>query len=221
MTAELAAARGTDPTTFPSQEALLSQERKLMSPEGTVPFKSTATVRTLAVVLAKLRHEFRGQLNTIIGCSELLLEDCQPQNCQSLIPDLRKVHLSGQHMLKLVNRLLDPDELETVASDQALKECAAQAGAALRLPLDTVIKFSESLMEDAADPSRPDILNDLRSIRAAAEKMLALLSRLAAIQPRGRLIRSRPANFIPQNFRSVGAERRPENRHDRRAEATV
>jgi adenylate cyclase len=163
----------------------LSQERTLMSPEGTIPFQSTATVRTLAVVLARLRHEFRGQLNTIIGCSELLLEDCQNQSCQSLIPDLRKVHLSGQHMLKLVNRLLDPDELETVASDQALKECAAQAGAALRLPLDTVIKFSESLIEDAADPASPDILNDLRSIRAAAEKMLALLNKLVAFNPEG------------------------------------
>src|SRR5262245_20686483 len=180
LAAPSAAARGGNPSTFQSQEALLSQERTLMGPEGTVSYKSTATVRTLAVVLAKLRREFRAQLNAIVGCSELLLEDCQTQSSQPLIPDLRKVHLSGQHMLKLVNRLLDPDELETAASDQALKECAAQACAALRLPLDTVIKFCESMMENAADPPGPDILNDLRSIRAAAEKMLALLNRLSA-----------------------------------------
>ena len=162
----------------------MSQERMLMSPEGTVPFKSTAAVRTLAVILAKLRHEFRTQLNTIVGCSELLLEDCQTQRCQNLIPDLRKVHLSGRHMLKLVDMLLDPDELETSASDQALKESAAQAGAALRLPLDTVIKFSDSLLA-ATDPTGPDILNDLRSIRAAAEKILALLNRLLAFNHEG------------------------------------
>jgi len=151
-----------------------------MSREEPVSSKSNAAVRTLAVVLAKLRHEFRVQLNAIIGCGELLIEDCQVPELRHLIPDLRKVHLSGQHMLKLVTRLLDPDELETVASDQALKECAAQACAALRPPLDTVIKFSEALLEEAADPPFPDLINDLQSIRAAAEKLLGLLNRLGA-----------------------------------------
>jgi class 3 adenylate cyclase/ActR/RegA family two-component response regulator len=184
----------------------------LMSQEGTVSIKSTAAVRTLAVVLAKLRHEFRGQLNTIIGCSELLLEDSQTQSRQRLIPDLRKVHLSGRHMLKLINRLLDPEELETVASDQALKECAAQAGAALRPPLETVIKFSESLLEDAADPAGPDALDDLRSIRSAAEKMLALLNRLLAFNREGESTGAarqtssyKTSDLIPQNAgRKIG-----------------
>ena len=181
-----------------------------MSSEGTV--KSTATVRALAVILARLRHEFRSHLTAIIGCSELLLEDCQNESRRSLISDLRKVHLSGQHMLKLINRLLDPDDLETASSDQALKECAARAVAALRPPLDTVIKFSELLLENASELQDADYLNDLRSIRTASDKMLALLISLALDKREAGSIESDPQSssrktsdlLAPNSDRKIG-----------------
>ncbi|MGE0129071.1 MAG: adenylate/guanylate cyclase domain-containing protein [Blastocatellales bacterium] len=149
----------------------------LMSSEK-VPLKSTIAVRTLAVVLAKLRHEFRTHLNAIIGSSDLLLEDCQTPACQRLIPDLKKVQLSGQHMLRLVNKLLDPDELESRTSDHALKECATEASRALRSPINSVIGSSEALLKDAADLGLPNLLNDLQNIRTACGKLLALIDRL-------------------------------------------
>lgn len=143
--------------------------------------QSTTVVRTLAVVLARLRHEFRTHLNAIIGCSELLLEDCQNSGSQQLIPNLRKVQLGGQHVLKLVNKLLDPSELEARTSDQALKECAAQAHQALRLPLNTVNTLSEALLKEAADLGQQNLLNDLQNTQAACGKLLALIDRLASI----------------------------------------
>ncbi len=154
-----------------------------MSSKETVSFRSTAAVRTLAVIFAKLRHDFRIQLNAIIGSSELLLEDCQTPGCQRLAPDLRKVQLGGQHMLKLVNKMLDPAELEASTSDLALKECADQTCRALRLPLNTVINLNDALLEEAADLGQPNLLNDLQNIRTAGGKILALLDRLASFGP--------------------------------------
>lgn len=148
-----------------------------MSNEKTVS-NSTVTVRALAVVLAKLRHEFRTHLNAIIGSSDLLLEDCQTRAYQLLIPELKKVQLSGQHMLKLVNKLLDPDELEARTSDHALKECAAEASQALRPPINNVIASCEALLKSAADLSLPSLLNDLQNIHTACGKLLALIDRL-------------------------------------------
>jgi adenylate cyclase len=149
-----------------------------MSSEKTVHLKSTAAVRTLAVILAKLRHEFRTHLNAIIGSSDLLLEDCEIPAYQHLIPGLKKVQLNGQHMLKLINKLLDPDELEARTSDQALKECAVEASQALRLPINSVIGVSEALLNDAADLGQPNLLNDIQNIRTACGKLLALIDRL-------------------------------------------
>src|SRR5215510_7219279 len=149
-----------------------------MSSEKTVPLKSTAAVRTLAVILAKLRHEFRTHLNAIIGSSDLLLEDCEIPAYQHLIPGLKKVQLNGQHMLKLINKLLDPDELEARTSDHALKECAVEASQALRLPINSVIGVSEALLNDAADLGQPNLLNDIQNIRTACGKFLALIDRL-------------------------------------------
>src|SRR5262245_27352514 len=149
-----------------------------MSSEKTVPLKSTAAVRTLAVILAKLRHEFRTHLNAIIGSSDLLLEDCEIPAYQHLIPGLKQVQLNGQHMLKLVNKLLDPDELETRTSDDALKECAVEASRALRLPLNSVIGVSDALLNDAANLGEPNLLNDIQNIRTACGKLLALIDRM-------------------------------------------
>src|SRR5262245_11101312 len=159
-----------------------------MSSEKIVTFKSTTAVRTLAVVLAKLRHEFRTQLNAIIGSGELLLEDCQTSGFQPLIPELRKIHLTGQHMLKLVNKLLDPDELDARASDQALKECAAQASEALRSPLNSVININDTLLKEADNLGQTDLIGDLQNIRVAAGKLVSLLDRLASFNAAGNAV---------------------------------
>jgi class 3 adenylate cyclase/ActR/RegA family two-component response regulator len=154
----------------------------------------------MVVVLAKLRHEFRGQLNAIIGCSELLLEDCSTQANQRLIDDLKKVQLGGQHMLKLVNKLLDPDELESRGSDQALKEGAAQASQALRSTLENVIALNESLTEEVANLELSDLTGDLQNIRVAAGRLLALLDRLASFNAEPQAGGVKGQNSPPKTF---------------------
>jgi len=61
--------------------------------------------------LADMSHEFRTPLNSILGFSELLLETCQNLNTKQQ-EDLRLIHQSAQHLLAIVNDLLDLARIE-------------------------------------------------------------------------------------------------------------
>jgi sigma-B regulation protein RsbU (phosphoserine phosphatase) len=62
--------------------------------------------------LAQLSHELRTPLNAIIGYSELLLEEVKEQGVDNLALDLNKIHWAGNHLLELINSLLDISKIE-------------------------------------------------------------------------------------------------------------
>ncbi len=68
--------------------------------------------RAKTVFLANMSHELRTPLNAVIGYSELIIEECEDAGYSALIPDLNKIHASGQHLLKLVNDVLDLSKIE-------------------------------------------------------------------------------------------------------------
>ncbi len=62
--------------------------------------------------LAHMSHELRTPLNAIIGYSELLLEEVEEQGADNLAVDLNKIHWAGNHLLGLINSLLDISKIE-------------------------------------------------------------------------------------------------------------
>ncbi|HRI49595.1 MAG TPA: response regulator [Pseudomonadota bacterium] len=62
--------------------------------------------------VANMSHELRTPLNAIIGYSEMLQEDAVDQGSASLVPDLRKIHQAGSHLLRLINDVLDLSKIE-------------------------------------------------------------------------------------------------------------
>jgi signal transduction histidine kinase len=62
--------------------------------------------------LAKMSHELRTPLNAVIGYSQILLEDAGDEGDHESIADLEKIHSAGQHLLKLVNEVLDLSKIE-------------------------------------------------------------------------------------------------------------
>ena len=62
--------------------------------------------------LAKMSHELRTPLNAIIGYSELLKEDAEAKHQQESVIDLEKIHGAGEHLLKLINDILDLSKIE-------------------------------------------------------------------------------------------------------------
>jgi signal transduction histidine kinase len=65
-----------------------------------------------AEFLAKMSHELRTPLNAVIGYSQILLEDAEEGGEPETIADLHRIHDAGQHLLKLVNEILDLSKIE-------------------------------------------------------------------------------------------------------------
>ncbi|MGD8568224.1 MAG: ATP-binding protein [Gammaproteobacteria bacterium] len=61
--------------------------------------------------MANMSHELRTPLNAIIGYCELLLETHEGQDRQSR-DDLQKIHKAGNHLLRLIDDILDLSKIE-------------------------------------------------------------------------------------------------------------
>jgi len=78
--------------------------------------------RTKSQFLANMSHELRTPLNAIIGYSELLSEDAEERGDRSTIEDLQRIHTAGQHLLSLVNDVLDLSKIEAGKADISIEE---------------------------------------------------------------------------------------------------
>jgi PAS domain S-box-containing protein len=55
--------------------------------------------------LANMSHELRTPMNAIIGYSEMLEEEFRDLGELELLPDLKKIHTAGKHLLGLINEI--------------------------------------------------------------------------------------------------------------------
>lgn len=62
--------------------------------------------------LANMSHELRTPMNAIIGYSEMLVEEAEDIGQDGFIPDLKKIHGAGKHLLTLINDILDLSKIE-------------------------------------------------------------------------------------------------------------
>lgn len=71
--------------------------------------------------LANMSHELRTPLNAIIGYSEMLQEEAIDLDCDGFIPDLKKIHAAGKHLLTVINDILDLSKIEAGRMDLYLE----------------------------------------------------------------------------------------------------
>ncbi len=63
--------------------------------------------------LANMSHELRTPMNAILGYSEMLMEEAEDVGQEDFIPDLKKIHQAGNHLLSLINDVLDLSKIES------------------------------------------------------------------------------------------------------------
>lgn len=73
--------------------------------------------RSKSTFLANMSHELRTPLNAIIGYSELLQEEAEDLGQESFVADLGKIHGAGNHLLGLINDVLDLSKIEAGKMD--------------------------------------------------------------------------------------------------------
>ena len=87
---------------------LVSSQRELALARD----EALAANRAKSAFLANMSHELRTPLNAIIGYSEMLQEEAREAGQDDLVPDLEKVVGAGQHLLGLINDVLDLSKIE-------------------------------------------------------------------------------------------------------------
>jgi PAS domain S-box-containing protein len=82
--------------------------------------------RAKSTFLATMSHELRTPLNAVIGFSELLMEDADTEPCAHFLPDLKKIHQSGYHLLRMINDILDISKIEAERTDLHMSQFSVQ-----------------------------------------------------------------------------------------------
>ncbi len=68
--------------------------------------------RTKSSFLAKMSHELRTPLNAIIGYSDLIAEEADDYDISLLGEDIARIQEAGEHLLHLINDILDISKIE-------------------------------------------------------------------------------------------------------------
>ncbi len=71
--------------------------------------------------LANMSHELRTPMNAIIGYSEMLIEEAEDLELDAFSKDLKRIHGAGEHLLALINDVLDLSKIEAGRMDLFLE----------------------------------------------------------------------------------------------------
>ncbi|HMU61907.1 MAG TPA: response regulator [Gemmatimonadales bacterium] len=115
--------------------------------------------------LANMSHELRTPLNAIIGYSEILEEEAEDRQLDDLVPDLRKIHGAGRHLLQLINDILDLSKVEAGKMDLYLETFAVRA------MLEDVVSTIQPLVAQKHNTLVVDCPDDVGSIHADMTKL--------------------------------------------------
>jgi cell cycle sensor histidine kinase DivJ len=136
-----------------------------------------------AQLLATVSHELRTPLNAIIGYSEILMGKGGPSLADKREGYAQIIHHSGQHMLGVVNSLLDLSAIEAGHYNLAfetidLAELVGECCTVMALPAEQ----GGLVLRQELAPGLPALVADRRACR---QILLNLLSNAVKFTPRG------------------------------------
>jgi signal transduction histidine kinase/CheY-like chemotaxis protein len=140
--------------------------------------------------LANMSHELRTPLNSIIGFSRVMLKGIDGPLTESQEADLSSIYNSGQHLLALINSILDMSKIEAGKMELSFEE--------VWLPdiLSAVLGTTNALVKDKPVELHSEIPEDLPTVWADAQRVRQVLLNLM----------SNAAKFTEEGYISIRAE---------------
>jgi GAF domain-containing protein/CheY-like chemotaxis protein len=147
--------------------------------------------------LANMSHELRTPLNSIIGFSRVILKGIDGPITDLQEQDLSAIYNSGQHLLSLINDILDLSKIEAGKMELSLEE-----GVNLNDLINSVMSTMVGLVKDKPIEILQDIQPDLPTARADPIKVRQILINLL----------SNAAKFTDKGSITIGAKQHTNSR---------
>jgi signal transduction histidine kinase len=195
--------------------------------------KLEAASRHKSEFLASMSHELRTPLNAIIGFSDVLLQGMFGEMTDKQTEYLKDIFASGQHLLSLINDILDLSKIEAGQMDLDLADFDLPSAIddALLLMRERAARRDLAL-ERHVDERLGEIRADQRKVK---QVLLNLLSNAVKFTPEGGRVDVRGAlvdgtmeisvtdtgiGIAPEDHEAVFEEFRQVGKSDKRAEGT-
>ncbi len=130
-------------------------------------------------------------MNAIIGYSEMLLEEAEDIGQEDFIPDLRKIHSAGRHLLELISNILDLSKIEAGKMDSYLESFE------IRSMLDDIVGTITPQIEKKSNKIEIDCPDDIGMLHSDLTKIRQILFNLL----------SNAAKFTEEGTITIEAER--------------
>ena len=146
-------------------------------------FELERATRVKSEFLANMSHELRTPLNAIIGYSQLLQEDAEDSGSADLVADLKKIEMAGNHLLGLINSVLDLSKIEAGRMEAFIEPINVPALLSeIQLMIAPLIARNSNRLEVVCAPGIGTIDTDQTKLR---QSLLNLLSNAAKFTQEG------------------------------------
>ncbi len=159
-------------STIAAQAAIAIANARLFEQLFQAKEAAEAASRAKSTFLANMSHELRTPLSAIIGYSELLQEESEDRGHTGIEPDLEKIRSAGQHLLSIINGILDLSKIEAGKVDLFVESFD------LRSLVNDVIDMVRPLVETNQNTLRTHFPDDLGSIQSDRTKVRQILFNL-------------------------------------------
>ena len=169
--------------TFSAQAVIAIQNERLFQEIKEKSLQLEIAGKHKSEFLASMSHELRTPLNAIIGFSEVLLEKMFGEMNDKQEDYLKDIHASGQHLLSLINDILDLAKVEAGRMELNLTACHLPTAIdnALTLVRERALR-NGILLSAKVDPRLAGFNADERKLK---QILLNLLSNAVKFTPRG------------------------------------
>jgi signal transduction histidine kinase/CheY-like chemotaxis protein len=144
------------------------------------------TDRVKSQFLANMSHELRTPLNSIIGFSRVILKGIDGPVTELQQQDLTAIYNSGQHLLSLINDILDLAKIEAGKMELAYDEVnMSDVTSSVLSTMSGLVKDKPITLKKVIEPNLPAVRADAIRVR---QVMINLLSNAAKFTDEGDIV---------------------------------